>query len=1174
MKRLLNISLVIIILITTFAPVVNVYALTCESYKVSTVNSNGTVTDLSCYQTYDEAKIAMDAHNSDATSVAVIYNSVGTIINAKYAIAKFIPDADDTVDTATNKDDLIYLYTTPSRSQSYTYIEPSFGTDAAFLDYDPTYDMAKVKISGYTGWTRLKNIVISPITNLTSSFIRITASQVNVRESSTTSSTDVGDAFLNDLYQYYEKVNDATDTNLVWYRIKYNGNDAWIANNKSVGWLREWVFTNTTLQTFYEPYNVSNTNLINLRHKFDYYSTSVSSRTINLGAKPSYLTVGNQYYSFDGNYFYNNIISMLDDYKENKTTRAINPNNPHYDYYMYLPTRAKTGYTANDFNQIMIEKNFTSNIDPTVQYVKYDDVNKVYYFDTQVNRTGISLMYGKGQDFVDAANTYGVNGLMMFGTALNESGRGTSLIAFLKKNLFGLGAIDGDPVNSARSYTTVRDSIFDYARLVGSSSSSYTHPSGSYYFGSHYGNKGSGMNVYYASDPYWGEKQAANSYSNDLSYGLQDYDSSTIGVTNKDDVSIYKDTNSSSAVIYKLKNKNVSVKNIPLIVIDKIYTTENNIQVGWYKVYTDTALDDNQNMADVTYEFSKSYGYIKADDLYVANNQPVISATNVSIKTGQAFNYYQGVTATDIEDGDLTSRIQVTGSVDTYTTNVYYLTYTVEDNAKFQVTKKIQVVVVDTDDPIIMADDREVSQYSTYDPLKGIKVVDKTDGDLTPSLIVTSNNVNTSILGTNYQVTYQVTNSIGKKTIKTINICVVGNKNPVIVANDRLVNINTIFEPMLGVGATDYEDGIITNKITITSNNLNIAVAGTYQITYSVIDNAGNTTSKTINITVEDKIYTSRKGSFYFNKLLFENNKLVVEGSLAIMGMDNLATTNITYDLIIKSSNNVTEYVLPLNRWITNHPTRVYTDNSYNYTDSWFNGSVDLSGVPQGEYTLYVRARSGIYESINLFRNIFGKTMTRNSFDTVTGRGYQFRNNNYLDSYPIELFIRDSGLLSNTEPPHQSNMYNNYTNLDISNGYLNIVGKSYNMNGDYSTTSNVMRYLILENKATYERFNYEIGSFVGTEVPMRVSDGLSKVRAWFDTTNKIDLTKLSNGNYVIYIRTRTGAVNDFGELNDIFLKGITNPLQSTTIKTVSYNGKVYTISINLNARFRLELNIQ
>lgn len=125
MKRLLNISLVIIILITTFAPVVNVYALTCESYKVSTVNSNGTVTDLSCYQTYDEAKIAMDAHNSDATSVAVIYNSVGTIINAKYAIAKFIPDADDTVDTATNKDDLIYLYTTPSRSQSYTYIEPS-----------------------------------------------------------------------------------------------------------------------------------------------------------------------------------------------------------------------------------------------------------------------------------------------------------------------------------------------------------------------------------------------------------------------------------------------------------------------------------------------------------------------------------------------------------------------------------------------------------------------------------------------------------------------------------------------------------------------------------------------------------------------------------------------------------------------------------------------------------------------------------------------------------------------------------------------------------------------------------------------------------------------------------------------------------------------------------------
>ena len=43
------------------------------------------------------------------------------------------------------------------------------------------------------------------------------------------------------------------------------------------------------------------------------------------------------------------------------------------------------------------------------------------------------------------------------------------------------------------------------------------------YYGGYLGDKASGMNVKYASDPYWGEKAAANYYSFDKKYGLQDY---------------------------------------------------------------------------------------------------------------------------------------------------------------------------------------------------------------------------------------------------------------------------------------------------------------------------------------------------------------------------------------------------------------------------------------------------------------------------------------------------------------------------------------------------------------------------------------------------------------------------------------------------------------------------
>ena len=116
----------------------------------------------------------------------------------------------------------------------------------------------------------------------------------------------------------------------------------------------------------------------------------------------------------------------------------------------------------------------------------------------------------------------------------------------------------------------------------------------------------------------------------DYDYGSQDLYSNTIGITTKKDVKIYKRPTESSNVIYTLKNNyyNVSVDNIPVIVADKIYTTENGVTTGWYKVYTDTALNENQEIADVIYEFSKSYGYIKESDLYVANQQPVISASN------------------------------------------------------------------------------------------------------------------------------------------------------------------------------------------------------------------------------------------------------------------------------------------------------------------------------------------------------------------------------------------------------------------------------------------------------------------------------------------------------------------------------------------------------------------
>lgn len=63
------------------------------------------------------------------------------------------------------------------------------------------------------------------------------------------------------------------------------------------------------------------------------------------------------------------------------------------------------------------------------------------------------------------------------------------------------------------------------------------------------------------------------------------------------------------------------------------------------------------------------------------NEVPVITGiTDVSITEGTAFDALAGVTASDKEDGDLTSRIAVTGSVDATKVGAYQLTYTVSDS--------------------------------------------------------------------------------------------------------------------------------------------------------------------------------------------------------------------------------------------------------------------------------------------------------------------------------------------------------------------------------------------------------------------------------------------------------------------------------------------------------------
>ena len=125
----------------------------------------------------------------------------------------------------------------------------------------------------------------------------------------------------------------------------------------------------------------------------------------------------------------------------------------------------------------------------------------------------------------------------------------------------------------------------------------------------------------------------------------------------------------------------------------------------------------------------------------------------------------------------------------------------------------------------------------------GAKASDIADGNLTSSIITTPN-VNTNILGS-YTVDYSVTNSHGFTTHVSRPVQVVSDTTaPVITirgVNPLTIKISSTYVDA-GATALDAVSGNLTSSITKQST-VNTATIGTYTVTYTVSDQAGNTDS-------------------------------------------------------------------------------------------------------------------------------------------------------------------------------------------------------------------------------------------------------------------------------------------------------------------------------------------
>lgn len=328
-----------------------------------------------------------------------------------------------------------------------------------------------------------------------------------------------------------------------------------------------------------------------LTHYFVYSSDNIYS-SCRVGTDLPYLEAGKAYYSYDGHYFYDTYDKMVVDYQDGIYDQAINANQPYYNYYQYLSHRSLSSLTGDDYNQITQNK-----------------LSETSY--------KTSKFYELGQEFVTQQNNYYVNSLLMFGVAANESDWGRSYIASEKNNLFGHGANDSNPFWDANGYESVAKSIEYHAFYF--ISRGYLDYNDWRHFGPHTGDKESGLNVKYASDPYWGEKAASRAYY--IGEMPTDYQKESIGVIQKAfaQCNLYKEPTTDSTVVTKLTN----LSNFPVLILDEV----NVNGTLWYKIASDTSLTEDRTKPnyELVYQPNHDYLYIEASKVTVVNEGELLA---------------------------------------------------------------------------------------------------------------------------------------------------------------------------------------------------------------------------------------------------------------------------------------------------------------------------------------------------------------------------------------------------------------------------------------------------------------------------------------------------------------------------------------------------------------------
>ncbi|KMT61647.1 LPXTG cell wall anchor domain-containing protein [Paenilisteria newyorkensis] len=349
---------------------------------------------------------------------------------------------------------------------------------------------------------------------------------------------------------------------------------------------------------------------------------------------------------------------------------------------------------------------------------------------------------------------------------------------------------------------------------------------------------------------------------------------------------VYTITNSNNKTTTKTINITVTAEKPALQAsnIDILAGTK-AADIPWFQSVTALDRADGDISKDVTVDFSKvqfkkegNYPVIytvtnsngktstSTVNLQVTAKEPVLTATDLDIIAGtdaQDIAWYQGVSAEDLADGDISTDITVNyDEVNFKKEGNYPAAYSVTNSNGKTTTTTINVHVT-AENPVLHASDLAIIAGTKEQDIAwfhNVTAEDKADGNINDQIQIDYSSVDLNKEG-NYPVTYTVTNSNNKITTQTVNIQVTA-ENPVIEASNISVLAGSTSEEypwFQNVTATDKVDGDISQHVSVDYSQVDFNKEGNYPVSYTVTNSNDKETTITINlqVTAENPVITA-----------------------------------------------------------------------------------------------------------------------------------------------------------------------------------------------------------------------------------------------------------------------------------------------------------------------------